>query len=228
MGLLVAIEGIDGTGKGTQARHLADRLTAAGHSTQLIGFPRYSETAFGKRIGEFLNGRYGALDAVHPLLVSLLFAGDRFESLERLQDAIDDCDVVVLDRYVASNIAHQAAKLHGLERHELKSFIEHLEYRIYRLPPADLVVLLDLPAAVAQTLIANKQQRDYTDKQKDLQETDVAYQESVRQLYLELAATQPTWRRVDVAPGNNLRHIDDIAAEVYDVVRTRLAGVRKV
>jgi len=227
VGLLVAIEGIDGTGKGTQARRLSESLVAAGYSTQLLGFPRYSETAFGRRIGEYLNGRYGSLEQVHPLLVSLLFAGDRFESRELLLDAIESNDVVILDRYVASNVAHQTAKLRGLERHELTSFIEHLEYRLYQLPPADLVILLDLPAVEAQRLIAVKQQRDYTDRAQDLQEADASYLEMVRRLYLDLATANPKWRRIDVAPRGTLRSIDHIAAEILEIVRVQVADVRK-
>lgn len=225
MGLLVAIEGIDGTGKGTQARKLADALAAAGRSVRLLGFPRYADTAFGRRIGEYLNGRYGALDTVHPLLASLLYAGDRFESRDVLCEAIAACDVVVLDRYIGSNIAHQAARLHGLERHDLMAFIERVEYGIYQLPRADLVILLDLPAAHAQELIARKARRDYTDRQQDLQEENAPYLETVRRLYLELAAAHSDWRRVDVAPAGSLRTIDDIAAEIVAIVTERLKEV---
>ena len=107
MGRLIAIEGIDGSGKGTQAQRLAQSLEAGGESVRLLSFPRYEQTAFGRRIGHFLNGRYGQLDQVDPLLVSLLYAGDRFESKGVLLDAIAGCDVVVLDRYVPSNIAHK-------------------------------------------------------------------------------------------------------------------------
>ena len=80
MSELIAIEGIDGSGKGTQAAILVDRLRAAGRRCELLSFPRYRETKFGSKIGDFLNGRFGQLDQVSPFLVSLLFAGDRFES----------------------------------------------------------------------------------------------------------------------------------------------------
>lgn len=221
MGLLVAIEGIDGTGKGTQARRLVDALATAGRRTRLIGFPRYSETSFGRRIGEYLNGRYGSLDEVHPLLAALLYAGDRFESRDLLRQSIADYDVVVLDRYVASNIAHQAAKRTGAERDDLREFIELLEFDTYQLPRADLVILLDLPAAHAQRLIAKKSQRVYTDRAADLQEENATYLETVRQMYLQLAADGPEWRRVDVIRDGELRSIDDVAAEILAVVQAK-------
>src|SRR5580704_15426600 len=116
---LIAIEGIDGSGKGTQSRILVERLRQSGRKVELISFPRYEETFFGRLIGSFLNGQFGTLDQVHPVLVSLLFAGDRFESRPKLEKALATCDVVVLDRYVASNVAHQGAKILGADRETL-------------------------------------------------------------------------------------------------------------
>src|SRR5436309_12852628 len=103
--MLIAIEGIDGSGKGTQARRLIERLAASGRRAALLSFPRYGETLFGRAIGEFLNGRFGTLDQVHPFLASLLYAGDRFESRRLLAELLATHDVVVLDRYVASHLA---------------------------------------------------------------------------------------------------------------------------
>lgn len=216
--MLVAVEGIDGTGKGTQARELADALKQSGRRVRLISFPRYSETAFGRQIGHFLNGRFGSLADVAPGLAALLFAGDRFESKGMLLEAIAESDVVVLDRYVASNIAHQAGKRTGAERDELRSWIEQLEYGIYGLPRADRVILLDLPAETAQQLIARKARRDYTDRSADLQEADAAYLEQVRQMYLELAKNNPAWSCISVSRNKDVRPIVEIAAEIRAIV----------
>ena len=218
MGRLIAIEGIDGSGKGTQAQRLAQSLEARGQSVRLLSFPRYEQTSFGRRIGHFLNGRYGQLDQVDPLLVSLLYAGDRFESKGVLLDAIAGCDVVVLDRYVPSNIAHQCAKRTGDARDDLRAWIERLEYEIYGLPQPDLVVLLDLPVGAAQELIAKKQRRSYTEKAADLQEADAVYLGAVREVYLELAESEENWRRVGVMGGGGVRSVEEIAGEVLGVV----------
>jgi dTMP kinase len=218
LALLVAIEGIDGSGKGTQARRLVERLAADGRRTTLISFPRYEATLFGRAVGDFLNGRFGALDQVSPFLASLLYAGDRFESKDLLLEAIEKHDVVVLDRYVASNVAHQGSKLDGNERHELIEWIRRIEYDVYRLPQPDLVLLLDLPAAEAQRLIARKQARSYTDLKADLQEADGGYLEKVRAVYLELSAREPGWRRIECVRGGAIRSIDDIGEEVWRVV----------
>ena len=219
------MEGIDGSGKGTQARRLHERLVESGSRAALISFPRYESTLFGKAVGDFLNGRFGTLDQVDPFLVSLLYAGDRFESRGLLIDAIEANDVVVLDRYVPSNVAHQASKLDGDRRDELIRWIEQIEYGIYRLPKPDLVLLLDLPAREAQQLIAAKQTRTYTDKKADLQEADADYLERVRDVYLQLAAADETgWYKLDCLSAGKIRSIKDIAEEVWDVVATRRNG----
>jgi dTMP kinase len=106
---LIVIEGIDGSGKGTQAQQLTERLAAAGHRVRLLSFPRYRDTLFGQAIGEFLNGRFGQLDEVHPFLASVLYAADRYESKQVLLEALQQSDFVVCDRYVPSNLAHQGA-----------------------------------------------------------------------------------------------------------------------
>ena len=221
-GFLIALEGIDGSGKGTQAALLHDRLNRAGVSTELLSFPRYRQTAFGRQIGRFLNGEFGTLADVHPLLASLLFAGDRFESKSVIEKSLADFSIVLCDRYVASNIAHQAAKLDGEERRALIEWIEHLEYGIYRLPRSQLTIWLDLPVDRAQQLIARKSQRSYTDKAADLQEADGDYLRQVREVYAELAAPRTDWRRVDCVSAGELREIDDIAEQVFTTIRTAI------
>jgi dTMP kinase len=222
LSLLVNIEGIDGSGKGTQAHRLVERLRELGFRTTLLSFPRYDATRFGRAIGDFLNGRYGRLDEIHPFLVSLLFAGDRFESREVLQDALRSSDVVVLDRYVASNIAHQASKRDGAERDELTRAILDLEFRIYALPQPDVIVLLDLPPDMAQQLIANKAARSYTDRSADIQEADRDYLGRCREVYLRLAQTQPDWHHVPCCDATRLRSVDEIANDVWSFIRPLL------
>lgn len=218
MSFLVAIEGIDGSGKGTQARKLQEQLVDRGCGCELISFPRYDDTVFGSAVGRFLNGEFGSLADVHPLLASLLYAGDRFESKHTLLEALRLSDVVVLDRYVPSNVAHQAAKRHGAERRELADFIQQLEYRIYGLPVADLVILLDLPVAEAQALVARKHQRSYTHMPADIQESDAEYLSHVRSAYLELADTDASWRTISGVGQDGLRTVDEVAAEIWAAV----------
>ncbi len=215
MGLLIAIEGIDGSGKGTQAKELVDRLAASGRRVQLLSFPRYRDTLFGRAIGDFLNGRFGQLNEVHPFLASVLYAADRFESKGVLQDALSQNEFVICDRYVPSNLAHQAAKLDGEPRAELMHTIQQIEFEIFGLPPTQKVILLDVPVETAQRNIAAKKPRSYTEKTADLQEADSDYLRRVREAYLTLAASDPSWTRVESVREGIQRPITDIADEVF-------------
>jgi dTMP kinase len=226
--LLIDIEGIDGSGKGTQSRLLCERLGREGYAAELLSFPRYDATLFGRAIGEFLNGQFGGLADVHPFLVSLLFAGDRFESKQLLLDSLRTKDVVVLDRYVPSNVAHQASKVTGAERAELTRRILQIEFEIYGLPRPDLVLLLDLPTNVARELVAKKSARTYTARAADIQEADLAYMQNVHAVYQELARTEPGWRVIaccgatGLAAVPQLRSMEEIAEDVWQVVRGRI------
>lgn len=222
--MLVAIEGIDGSGKGTQAEILRQRLTSDGTSAVVISFPRYSDTRFGAAIGDYLNGKLGSLEHVHPLLASLLFAGDRFESLSVLQSAAEQEDVVILDRYVASNIAHQGARCSAEEAPRVMQFIEEVEHDVFGLPRADVTILLDISVRTAVELIHRKNPRSYTDQAADLHEADSAYLQSVRDVYLQLSRAQTGWHVVPVEKDGALRTIDDIAAEIHGIVTQQIAN----
>lgn len=215
MSELIVIEGIDGSGKGTQAARLVERLRAAGRRCELLSFPRYRDTKFGSKIGDFLNGRFGQLDQVSPFLVSLLFAGDRFESKRVLIRALAENDIVVCDRYVASNIAHQAAKLDGAERAELIEWVRHVEFTLYELPQPQRTLFLDLPVAHATRLIALKSQRSYTERAADLQEADADYLQRVHDVYARLAFEERDWLRINCLQAGELKSVEQIANEVW-------------
>jgi dTMP kinase len=219
---LVAIEGIDGSGKGTQARLLVQCLEKEGVRTALLSFPRYDATFFGRAVGEYLNGAFGSLDQVHPFFSSLLFAGDRFESRSLLLETRSANDLVVLDRYVASNIAHQAARLEGAARERLVRAIEHLEFGVYQLPRPDLVVLLDLSVECAQQFIATKPARSYTVRSADIQEADADYLARVRELYLDLAQREANWAVLSCERQGSVRPVDEIAEEIAGLVINRI------
>src|SRR3974390_3368535 len=145
-GKLIALEGIDGSGKRTQLDLLAGELDARGIATFRISFPRY-ESFFGKLVGRYLNGEFGVLDAVDPHLSALLYAGDRLEAKPEIEAALSSGRIVLADRYVGSNMAHQSARVVPERREEFLSWLKRLEYELYALPPENLVIYLRVPVA---------------------------------------------------------------------------------
>ncbi len=220
MATLIAIEGIDGAGKGTQARQLVERLNGLGVKATGLQFPRYSETTFGGAIGDFLNGRFGSLDQVHPQLAAVLYAGDRFESRQVLQNAADQNDVVILDRFTGSNLAHQSAKLEGQERLELIKWIDHIEHVVFGLPRPHLNVLIDISPNWSRELVSRKGERDYTSEEADIQESNLPYLERVRACYLTIAAQRDDWQVVEsLDEQQELRTIGDINQEILELIK---------
>jgi dTMP kinase len=223
MGVLLAIEGIDGSGKGTQAGRLCETAAAHGHRVASFSFPLYDDNPFSRAIADYLNGEFGAADEVHPELAGLLYAGDRFHARPRLLAALDENDLVVCDRYVASNAAHQGAKLTGAARSRLLAWLEAVEYGEFALPRPDLVVLLDAPVALARELVGRKTARGYTTLEADIHESDAGHSGATRDVYLELAL-QEGWHVVSTADDRGaVREVDDVAAEVWSSVKPLLA-----
>jgi dTMP kinase len=194
-GKLIVLEGIDGSGKGTQLEMLARTFTARGIAFSRVSFPRY-DGFFGKLVARFLNGEFGTLEAVDSHFSALLYAGDRWEWRSALEDDLAAGRTLLADRYIASNLAHQGARAPRETRAEFLTWLKRLEYQVYALPVEDLIVYLRLPAAEAQRLVGEKAKRDYTKLQRDLQESNLAHLEAASQVYDELAR-QPNWVTIE-------------------------------
>jgi dTMP kinase len=222
MGLLLAIEGIDGAGKGTQAARLAETAGARGRSVASFSFPLYDDNPFSRAVGDYLNGEFGTADEVHPELAALLYAGDRFHARSRIVAALQEHDLVVCDRYVASNQAHQGGKLAGEARRRLLDWLEEVEFGEFALPRPELVILLDVPVALARRLVGYKAARGYTTLEADIHEADAMHSSATREVYLELAE-RDGWQVVaTAADGGAPRDVDDIAAEIWTAVEPLL------
>jgi dTMP kinase len=193
-GKLIAIEGIDGSGKRTQVDLLEKALVANRHAVYSTGFPQY-DSWFGKMVGQFLNGDFGALETVDPHFSALLYAGDRFEAKFRLETALNQGKIVLADRYIGSNLAHQTALVPAADRQGFISWIEHLEYNIYNLPREALVLYLRVPPRQAQELVARKSARSYTKNKQDILEASLRHLEDAAAMYDELSR-RPNWATI--------------------------------
>ena len=146
--MLIAIEGVDGAGKRTLSEGLRKALTAAGKSVAIVAFPRYGKSVTADVAAEALHGEHGDL-ASSVYAMAMLFALDRAGAVEDIEALRRDHDVVILDRYVASNAAYSAARLHEDAAGAAAAWVLELEYRRLRLPAPDWQVLLAVPAELA-------------------------------------------------------------------------------
>ncbi len=199
--MLIVLEGLDGAGKSTQVQLLKAYLTERCGELEYIHFPRYDAPVYGDLISRFLRGEFGDNSQVHPQLVALLFAEDRHGAVPRMQAALDAGKPVLLDRYVYSNIAYQCAKLGSLEeRRNLRNWIFHTEYGSFCLPEPDLNLFLDVPIGFVEHSLSSGRSgsdRSYLEGSRDIHEADMAFQRAVRDAYLQEAARDPHFLRID-------------------------------
>ena len=194
-GKFIAIEGIDGSGKRTQLDLLASELNSRGLSTLCISFPRY-DSFCGALAGRYLNGDFGPLESIDPHLSSMLYAADRMEAKPEMEAALAAGTMILSDRYVGSNLAHQTARVAAEKREEFISWLKKLEYGIYGLPAEDLVIYLRVPVAEAHRLVGLKSARAYTSRKRDIHEADVTHLEQTASVYDRLA-TDANWTRIE-------------------------------
>lgn len=189
-GKIITIEGLDGAGKSTQIKLLTERLTQLGRSYKFIHFPLMEEGVYGELVAEFLRGEFGALEQVHPKLVALLFAENRAENKTKMEDWLEEGNLVILDRYVKSNIAFQCAKVADPKGKEaLKKWILDFEFGNRQLPKPKASFFLNVPITqIEKSLQQARKGRDraYLKGKSDIHEDSMDLQKNVLQEYKKM------------------------------------------
>ena len=191
MNRLIVIEGLDGSGKSTQIKRLREYLKRNKIKYKYIHFPRTKSPIYGELISRFLRGDLGRVEDVNPYLVSLLYAGDRNDAKDQIRDWLDKEYLVLLDRYVYSNIAFQCAKLQSREeKQRLLSWILNLEYEYNHIPKPQMSVYLHVPFQFIKDKLSKKRKgvdREYLKDSYDIHEKSIQLQKRVEEEYLKLS-----------------------------------------
>lgn len=219
--MLIVIEGVDCSGKETQTARLYERLKAEGERVERISFPDYESEASAP-VKMYLRGDFGksAYD-VNPYAASVLFAVDRFASYKtKWSDKLSG--IVIADRYVTSNMVHQASKI--ADEEEKRKYIKwlyDLEYEKLELPKPDLVLFLDMPPEISAILNLERKNKITGENKKDIHEDDLKY---LRESYenAHFVAREQGWKVIKCAEGGALRTIEDISEEIFKAVREKL------
>lgn len=183
--MLIAIEGVDGAGKRTLTTGLRNALEAAGKSVGQRAFPRYHQSITADLAAEALHGKHGDLaESVYAMAV--LFALDRAGARAEIAELLATHDVVILDRYVASNAAYSAARLHQGADGEVARWVRDLEFDRLQLPLPDRQILLGVPTALAAER-AERRARQEADRVRDAYERDDGLQQRTNDVYAALA-----------------------------------------
>ena len=220
--MLIAFEGIDGAGKHTQITRLAAALAARSVPCETLSFPVY-DTFFGRLVERYLRGEFGPLDQVDAHFSAMLFAGDRLNQKGRMLRALTAGKTLLVDRYVASNLAHQAARVPREERAEFIAWLGKMEYEVNALPAEDLVLYLRIEPEEAQ----HRAQERAGNGHGDLHESDIRHLASAAAIYDQLARGEK-WITIDcVEPATGQpRTVDEIHALVAAAADVRVARFR--
>ena len=222
MGKLIVIEGTDCSGKNTQSKILQDELIKENYKVVEMSFPMY-DTPTGKIIsGPYLGKesichgwfKEGA-NNVPAKVASLYYAADRLYNIPVIKKYLEEDYIVILDRYVTSNLGHQAGKIKDKnERLEMFKWLEKLEYDLLELPRPDIQIFLHMPYEYSKSLQKNRTELD--EHERSLENITNA-----ENAYLEMDELF-NFIKIECIKNNEIRTIDDISEELYKKIKENL------
>lgn len=190
-GKFIVIDGNDGSGKTTQLTLLKNYLEKRQTPVSVFDFPQYN-TFHGEMLSRFLNGEFGELEKINPYLLTFIYASDRLGASPYIKAALDSGDIVLSNRYVTSNLAHQSGRLPKEERAAFVDWNIEFEYYVNNLPREDIVIFLYVPRKQATKLIKGRKRR-----KMDMVENNITYLSGSEEAYISLAERFDHWVKID-------------------------------
>ncbi|HSX32012.1 MAG TPA: hypothetical protein VLF43_02025, partial [Candidatus Saccharimonadales bacterium] len=211
-GTFIVLEGTDGAGKSTQFDLLAKRLTDDGYDVATFRFPQYDSPS-SYFVTQYLKGAYNNGGTPGPYTASLFYALDRYEAAPKITDALNQGKVVLVDRYVGSNMAHQGTKIaKPEERRGYFIWNDNLEYEMLHIPRPTISYILRVPADVALERITHKESRDVLEDDPDQVRKSVEVYDDLAQLFPK------DFTRIDCAREGKMLPIDSIQEILWQKV----------
>lgn len=211
-GLLIVIDGIDGSGKTTQIDMLSTYLRQEDTDHEVISFPRYEDNIYGKLVKRYLEGEFGDLTKVNPYLVALVYAGDRFLAKPLIGNWLTEGKLVLSNRYVSASYAHLGANLPARDREEFIAWLDELEYKTNGIPKEDLAIILTVDPRIGQRNVLAK-------SRPDIHEASLRHLEEANKIYLNLAKNKPDWYVVDCMKDGKMRSPEEIHKQILTIVK---------
>ena len=215
-GKLIVIEGLDGSGKATQAKLLAEALLRQGREVRQISFPNYASDS-SALVKMYLGGAFGSKpDDVNAYAASSFYAVDRYASYKSDWGGFyDRGGIVIADRYTTSNAVHQCSKLPREQWDAYLNWLFHFEYELLGIPAPDAVIYLRVDPAVSQKLMTERYHGD--EGKKDIHESDMEYLRRSR-LAAEYCAEKLGWRTISCTDGDTMRTVETIHADILSII----------
>ena len=218
---LIVIEGLDGSGKATQANLLCERLEHDGLNegsgrVRKVSFPDYDSQS-SALVKMYLSGQFGTdPSSVNAYAASSFYAVDRYASFKKDWSEDYENGVIVADRFTTSNAIHQCSKLPQEQWDEYLDWLFEFEYMKLGIPEPDLVIYLKVDPEVSQKLMTRRYAGD--ESKKDIHERDIEYLRRSREA-AEYCSQKLGWKIVECSKAGEMRSIDEIHGEIYGIVK---------
>lgn len=222
-GKLIIIEsGSDASGKATQTKKLFNRLEQDGYKVKKVEYPNYKSES-SALVKMYLNGDFGKnAEDVDPYVASTFFAADRYASFKtEWEEFYNNGGIIIADRYTTSNMVHQASKMDGDERDKFINWLFDYEFNLYKIPEPDCVVFLNVPIEYSKKLMENRKNKFTGEDKKDIHESDISYLSKSYENSLYIA-NKYNWNKINCIENENLRSIESIHEEIYNIVKENL------
>jgi len=214
---IIVIEGTDGSSKQTQTSRLFERLKDRQLNVKRLAFPNYDSLSSGP-LKMYLGGELGdSPNSLNAYQASTLFAVDRLITMKQFENSNNQDAILLLDRYVQSNIIHQACKIPDEKsRNEFVEWLYDFEFNVLNLPKPDLVYFLNMPPKYSLKLANNRQALKFGTK-KDIHEKDSDYQTKAYETGLDMAS-KFGWQIINcVNDKGEIKSIDEINEEIINI-----------
>lgn len=212
---LVVIEGLDGSGKATQAKLLTAFLQEQGRKVKQVSFPDY-ESDSSALVKMYLAGEFGTKPSdVNAYAASSFYAVDRYASFKKNWEEDWKSGVIIADRYTTSNAIHQCSKLDKAAWDGYLIWLFHYEYELLHIPVPDLIVYLKVEPEVSRKLLAKRYEGDMT--KEDIHEKDGEYLERCQEA-ANYCAERLGWKVIECCKEGNMRPVNDIQADLRAII----------
>ena len=223
----VNIEGLDGSGKSTQIKLLKKYFEENNIKYKYMHFPRTDSPIYGELIAKFLRGELGKMESVDPYLIALIYAGDRNDAKSQINEWLKQDYLVLIDRYVYSNIAFQCAKLNdSKEIEKLSDWVKYLEYEHFKIPRPDIEIFLDVPSEFTKQNLSKTREgsdRDYLQGKQDIHEKNITFQERVREIYLTEVEKEDNFYKIECYNENEKIHEPEVIKQkILDSIKIKI------
>lgn len=203
-GLLVSVEGIDGSGKNTQVTNIDNYLTLQGYKVKVYRFPQY-ETPIGNVIATYLRGDFGDINNIPYELISIAYAADRVAMKSEIQNLLNAGYIVLLDRYTYSNVFNIAKMNDESKWMERIAWLEDIEFNEMGVVKPDLNIYLHVDPEISIQRIKERGKREYQQGKEDVYESNHKILRDAAKLYYELAENKHNWLLIDqMIDGNQI------------------------